>query len=61
MVNLRCLKRADPATVDRVIEADVVDEKLRKKDHDRKRSLRNDLSHFEIGKGLRLMEKGMLC
>lgn len=39
MVNLRCLKRADAATVDRVIEANEADEKLRKKGSCRKATL----------------------
>lgn len=50
MVNFRCLKRADAATVDRVIEANEADEKLRKKDHVEKRPSIVDLSHLGVGK-----------
>ena len=50
MVNFRCLKRAEAATVDRVIEANVVDGKLRKKNHVEKTTFSIDLSHNRVEK-----------
>ncbi len=57
MVNFLCLKRAEAATADRVIEANMVDEKLRKKDHVEKTPFLVDLSHIWMEKWWVLMEK----